>query len=154
MIILDILFHNMQCIWHILLQMLIGPWSCWRTTTQDSPSHRTNSSRQPQNVSSKYSKASSSRLYLVSRFNFQLRDVQMLNCLGTLFGRLRWLDEFSAFGVQSYSRLYSVGLHELPAFLQEGVICHSLFTFLVKLRVKSRKLLILFILNCRPPKLL
>lgn len=70
MIILDILFHNMQCIWHILLQMLIGPWSCWRTTTPDSPSHRTNSSRQPQNVSSKYSKASSSRLYLVSRFNF------------------------------------------------------------------------------------
>lgn len=48
---------------------------------------------------------------------FQLRDVQMLNCLGTLFGRLRWLDEFSALGVQSYSRLYSVGLHEFPAFL-------------------------------------
>lgn len=41
----------------------------------------------------------------------------MLNCLGTLFGRLRWLDEFSALVVQSYSRLYSVGLHEFPAFL-------------------------------------
>lgn len=144
MIILDILFHNMQCIWHILLQMLIGPWSCWRTTTPDSPSHRTNSSRQPQNVSSKYSKASSSRLYLVSRFNF--------SASGCTNVELSW--EFSALGVQSYSRLYSVGLHEFPAFLQEGVICHSLFTFLVKLRVKSRKLLILFILNCRPPKLL
>lgn len=153
MIIIDILFQNMQCIWHILLQMLIGPWSCWRTTTPDSPSHRTNSSRQPQNVLSKYSKASSSRLYLVGRFNFSASGCTNVE-LSWHFIWQAYIDEFSALGVQSYSRLYSVCLHEFPAFLQEGVICHSLFTFLVKLRVKSRKLLILFILNCRPPKLL
>lgn len=154
MIILDILFHNMQCIWYILLQMLIGPWSCWRTTTPDSPSHRTNSSRQPQNVSSKYSKASSSRLYLVSRFNFSASGCTNVE----LSWHFIWQAQMN-FQLWVYKAIPDFTqqvyrLHEFPAFLEEGVICHSLFTFLVKLRVKSRKLLILFILNCRPPKLL